>query len=69
MSIGDPGRPATGECPLLLATLAVLAPGRGRLPEGMQRCHLLGLGLLGGMGFTMSILSPGWVLPISRNSR
>jgi len=42
-----------------LATLAVLAPGRGRLPEGMQRCHLLGLGLLGGMGFTMSIFIAG----------
>ena len=42
-----------------LATLAVLAPGRGRLPEGMQRRHLLGLGLLGGMGFTMSIFIAG----------
>jgi NhaA family Na+:H+ antiporter len=38
-----------------LATLAALSVGRTRLPEGMQKRHVLGLGLLGGMGFTMSI--------------
>jgi NhaA family Na+:H+ antiporter len=42
-----------------LSTLGVLALGRSRLPEGMQRRHLLGLGLLGGMGFTMSIFIAG----------
>jgi len=42
-----------------LATLAVLVLGGGRLPEGMQQRHLLGLGLLGGMGFTMSLFIAG----------
>ncbi len=42
-----------------LATLAILALGLGRLPGGMQRRHLPGLGLLGGMGFTMSIFIAG----------
>ncbi len=42
-----------------LATLAVLALGCGRLPEGMHVRHILGLGLLGGMGFTMSIFIAG----------
>lgn len=42
-----------------LATLALLALGRRQLPAGMQRCHILGLGLLGGIGFTMSIFITG----------
>jgi NhaA family Na+:H+ antiporter len=42
-----------------LATLAALPLARGRLPEGMQPCHIPGLGLLGGMGFTMSIFIAG----------
>lgn len=42
-----------------LATLAALAMGGSRLPEGMQRRHIIGLGLLGGMGFTMSIFIAG----------
>jgi NhaA family Na+:H+ antiporter len=42
-----------------LATFAVLWLGRGRLPAGMQPRHVVGLGLLGGMGFTMSIFIAG----------
>jgi NhaA family Na+:H+ antiporter len=38
-----------------LASGAVLLLGRGRLPGGMSLYHTVGLGLLGGMGFTMSI--------------
>ena len=38
-----------------LATAALLALGRGRLPKGMQPSHVVGVGLLGGIGFTMSI--------------
>jgi NhaA family Na+:H+ antiporter len=47
---------ATG---ITLATLAVTSFGRCRLPAEMQRRHLFGLGLLGGMGFTMSIFIAG----------
>jgi NhaA family Na+:H+ antiporter len=42
-----------------VATGAVLALGRGRLPRGMQPRHVVGVGLLGGMGFTMSIFITG----------
>ncbi len=42
-----------------LATGALLALGRGRLPKGMQPRHVVGVGLLGGMGFTMSIFITG----------
>lgn len=42
-----------------LATFAVLALGHGRLPGGMQWRHIVGLGLLGGMGFTMSVFVAG----------
>ena len=42
-----------------LATAALLALGRGRLPKGMQPSHVVGVGLLGGMGFTMSIFITG----------
>jgi NhaA family Na+:H+ antiporter len=49
------GKPAG----ISLATGALLALGRGRLPEGMQAHHLVGVGLLGGMGFTMSIFIAG----------
>ena len=42
-----------------LATGALLALGRGRLPKGMQPSHVVGVGLLGGMGFTMSIFITG----------
>jgi NhaA family Na+:H+ antiporter len=38
-----------------LASSAVLLLGRGRLPGGMSLYHTIGVGLLGGMGFTMSI--------------
>ena len=44
---------------ITLATFVVLALGLGRLPDGMLRRHLPGLGLLGGMGFTMSIFIAG----------
>lgn len=40
---------------ITLGALAALALGFGRLPEGMTRGQLPGLGLLGGIGFTMSI--------------
>ena len=39
--------------------LPLLALGRGRLPKGMQPSHVVGVGLLGGMGFTMSIFITG----------
>jgi NhaA family Na+:H+ antiporter len=42
-----------------LPTLAVLGLGYGQLPAGMQPRHIVGLGLLGGMGFTMSIFIAG----------
>jgi NhaA family Na+:H+ antiporter len=42
-----------------LASGAVLLLGRGRLPAGMTLAHTVGLGLLGGMGFTMSIFIAG----------
>jgi len=44
---------------ITLATLSVLASGWGRLPLEMRLRHLPGLGLLGGMGFTMSIFIAG----------
>lgn len=40
---------------IVLFALAALALGWCALPAGMQRKHLLGLGLLAGIGFTMSI--------------
>jgi NhaA family Na+:H+ antiporter len=49
------GKPAG----ISLATLAVLALTNSRLPGGMQRRHLPGLGILAGMGFTMSIFIAG----------
>jgi len=42
-----------------LATGALLRLGRARLPAGMQGRHLVGLALLAGMGFTMSIFIAG----------
>jgi NhaA family Na+:H+ antiporter len=42
-----------------LATLAVLRLGLGQLPDGMLQHHIPGLGLLGGIGFTMSIFIAG----------
>lgn len=51
-----------------LATYAVLALGIGRLRDGMERRHILGLGLLAGIGFTMSIFIAVLVLPMTRNS-
>jgi NhaA family Na+:H+ antiporter len=38
-----------------LPTYALLKLGIGRLPDGVQQGHIMGLALLGGMGFTMSI--------------
>jgi len=38
-----------------LPTYALLKLNIGRLPDGVKRTHILGLALLGGMGFTMSI--------------
>jgi NhaA family Na+:H+ antiporter len=40
-----------------IAGLSMLAVklGIGQLPAGMTRAHLIGIGLLGGVGFTMSI--------------
>ena len=40
---------------VLLASLAVVAAGLCGLPEGVRWRHILGAGLLGGIGFTMSI--------------
>lgn len=38
-----------------LPTYALLKLKIGRLPDGVQQSHIIGLALLGGMGFTMSI--------------
>jgi NhaA family Na+:H+ antiporter len=38
-----------------LPTYALLKLKIGRLPDGVQQGHIMGLALLGGMGFTMSI--------------
>lgn len=38
-----------------LPTFAVLKLKLGRLPDGVQQSHIIGLSLLAGMGFTMSI--------------
>lgn len=38
-----------------LPTYALLKLGIGRLPDGVQQGHIIGLALLGGIGFTMSI--------------
>ncbi len=38
-----------------LPTYALLKLNIGRLPDGVQQGHIMGLALLGGMGFTMSI--------------
>lgn len=40
---------------IFLFTWTVLHFKLGQLPEGMSRRHLMGIGLLGGIGFTMSI--------------
>jgi len=40
---------------ILLFSVAGTAMGVCRLPEGVGRLHLLGAGMLGGVGFTMSI--------------
>ncbi|MEL6207254.1 MAG: Na+/H+ antiporter NhaA, partial [Pseudomonadota bacterium] len=37
------------------ATWLALKAGLGRLPEGMRRLHLIGVALLAGAGFTMSL--------------
>ncbi len=40
---------------ITLATLAAVALGWSRLPSDLTRWHVVGAGLLGGIGFTMSI--------------
>jgi NhaA family Na+:H+ antiporter len=40
---------------IVLATFAAVALGLCRLPSGLAWRHVLGAGLLGGIGFTMSI--------------
>jgi NhaA family Na+:H+ antiporter len=37
------------------ATLALVASGLGRLPEGVTWTHMVGAGCLAGIGFTMSL--------------
>ncbi|MEZ5492373.1 MAG: Na+/H+ antiporter NhaA [Gammaproteobacteria bacterium] len=44
---------------ILLATSIVVKMGWGKLPRGMTLKHTVGLGLLAGMGFTMSIFIAG----------
>ena len=44
---------------ILIATSLIVKLGWGRLPGGMQLKHTIGLGLLAGMGFTMSIFIAG----------
>ncbi len=44
---------------ILLATSIVVRLGWGKLPRGMELKHTFGLGLLAGMGFTMSIFIAG----------
>jgi NhaA family Na+:H+ antiporter len=40
---------------IFLASLLAVAAGLCTLPGDLKRCHILGAGLLGGIGFTMSI--------------
>ena len=40
---------------LMACTLVALFLANGFLPEGMNLRHLIGVGLVGGIGFTMSI--------------
>ncbi len=42
-----------------LPTYALLKLNIGRLPDGVHQGHIMGLALLGGMGFTMSIFIAG----------
>lgn len=37
--------------------------GSGRLPDGVNVSHVLGVAMLGGMGFTMSIFIAGQSFP------
>lgn len=42
-------------CGITLGTWAALRSGAGRLPTGMRFPHVVGVGLIAGIGFTMSI--------------
>ncbi len=49
-----------------LATLAAVRSGLGRLPEGMGPRHVLGVGAVAGIGFTVSILVAELAFPDPR---
>lgn len=44
---------------ILLAVLALVAPGLARLPDGAGWAHMAGVALLAGIGFTMSLFIGG----------
>jgi NhaA family Na+:H+ antiporter len=44
---------------IYLLSLLVIRIGWGRLPDGVTKAHLLGAGMLAGIGFTMSIFVSG----------
>jgi NhaA family Na+:H+ antiporter len=49
-----------GKCAgITLSGFLVIKSGSGNLPPGMTMRHLMGIGLLGGVGFTMSIFISG----------
>ena len=55
------GKPAG----VALASLAAVGAGLCRLPEGTRPWHIVGAGILGGIGFTMSIFIANLAFPAS----
>ena len=55
------GKPAG----VALASLAAVGAGLCRLPEGTRPWHIVGAGILGGIGFTMSIFIANLAFPTS----
>ena len=53
------GKPAG----IMLASALAIAMGLARMPEGVRWSHLLGAGMLGGIGFTMSIFIANLAFP------